>query len=243
MSLYRGLRVFCWHFPASVHYLYPVCILDQEMNHLVILLATLHVLANGVIVSPAVLPPGTLYLKYMDKQRRWGLFASSAIASGVYVCLYAGEHVTSREAARRYAQDYDPQRLNYVLTVKEYSGSGRVLVTNIDATNIGGIARFINHSCEANLDVVMHRNKEVMMIGDTSKDYEQQRRLLCMLLAVPVLRSVRMILPNEELCFDYGGDEVNIGKRVREDLDCSLQPSKPCYCGALNCRKYLPCSK
>ena len=93
------------------------------------------------------------------------------------------------------------------------------------------------------MDVVMYRNKEVMTRGDAAKDYEQQRRLLCMLLAVPVLRSVRMILPNEELCFDYGGDEVNIGKRVREDLDSSLQLSKPCYCGALNCRKYLPCSK
>lgn len=80
--------------------------------------------------------------------------------------------------------------------------------------------------------------------GTVKAHNENQRQLLCMLLAVPVLRSTRLILPHEELCFDYNGDEVTCsGKRAREDVADSTQVLKLCYCGAPSCRKYLPCSK
>ncbi|RYH13539.1 hypothetical protein EON65_35410 [archaeon] len=66
-------------------------------------------MTTSMIVCPPTLSRSALYIKYIDPQRRWGLFVRSAVPKGVYVCTYAGEHISSAEASRRYAQQYDAQ--------------------------------------------------------------------------------------------------------------------------------------
>lgn len=76
--------------------------------------------------------------------------------------IYYGEIITSVETKQRYI-DYDINNLNYILTIKELiidkDEEDILLCTNIDATKFGSIARFVNHSCQPNLNVKMLRQK------------------------------------------------------------------------------------
>ncbi|PKA45829.1 Histone-lysine N-methyltransferase SUVR3 [Apostasia shenzhenica] len=77
---------------------------------------------------------------------------------------YSGEFVKIKEARRR-LRAYDELASagdfsHALLVVREHLPSGKTCMRiNIDATNIGNVARFINHSCDGgNLLVVLVRN-------------------------------------------------------------------------------------
>ncbi|CAI9766640.1 unnamed protein product [Fraxinus pennsylvanica] len=88
-----------------------------------------------------------------DERKGWGLYAAELIPKGKFVCEYAGELLSTKEARRR-QQMYDELassgRLSpALLVVKEHLPSGNACMRiNIDATRVGNVARFINHSCD-----------------------------------------------------------------------------------------------
>ncbi|KAL3661694.1 hypothetical protein V7S43_013453 [Phytophthora oleae] len=92
---------------------------------------------------------------------------------------------------RRYQERYDPQALNYVLSLREHvahQGSSElhfdVVRTNVDASSSGNFTRFFNHSCTPNLEVAAVRVESFVP------------RL--------ALFARRHIEIGEELTFDYG---------------------------------------
>ncbi|KAG0478781.1 hypothetical protein HPP92_013500 [Vanilla planifolia] len=104
---------------------------------------------------------------------------------------YSGEYVTT-EVARRRLRAYDELastgRLSpALLVVREHLPSGKAcLRVNIDATKIGNVARFINHSCDGgNLMSVLVRNSGSLLPR------------LCFFAAADISRG-------DELTFSYG---------------------------------------
>lgn len=87
-------------------------------------------------------------------RKGWGLHSLEPITRGAFVCEYAGELLTTVEARER-QRHYDDAIVNKhnscsaLLVIREHLPSGKAcLRINIDATKIGNIARFINHSCD-----------------------------------------------------------------------------------------------
>ncbi|XP_022147802.1 histone-lysine N-methyltransferase SUVR3 isoform X2 [Momordica charantia] len=126
-----------------------------------------------------------------DEKKGWGLYADELIQEGSFVCEYAGELLTTGEARRR-QKLYDARALggrfaSSLLVVREHLPSGNAcLRINIDATQIGNVARFINHSCDGgNLATRLVRSAGVMLPR------------LC-------FYASRMITKDEELTFSYG---------------------------------------
>ncbi|XP_043698483.1 histone-lysine N-methyltransferase SUVR3 [Telopea speciosissima] len=104
-----------------------------------------------------------------DQRKGWGLHASQFIGRGEFVCEYAGEVLTTEEARRR-QQKYDElasisQFSSALLVVREHLPSRKAcLRVNIDATRVGNIARFVNHSCDGgNLSTVLVRNSGLLL--------------------------------------------------------------------------------
>ncbi|KAL3644135.1 hypothetical protein CASFOL_012067 [Castilleja foliolosa] len=149
-----------------------------------------------------------------DERKGWGLFAAELIPSGQFVCEYAGELLSTKEARQR-QQTYDKPASNghvtpALLVVKEHLPSGNTCMRiNIDATRIGNIARFINHSCDGgNLDTVITRSSGALLPR------------ICFFAS-------RNIQENEELAFSYG--------------DVRLDPNgQPCFCSSSCCAGILP---
>eukprot|EP00884_Botryococcus_braunii_P022971 jgi/Botrbrau1/9358/Bobra.354_2s0015.1 len=120
----------------------------------------------------------------------WAAFAGKDVPLGGFVCLYAGELLSSKEAESR-LRDYDAASASSsghaLLVVREILPSGKAaLRINIDATRKGNAARFFNHSCDGgNLQPLVVRS-----VGD--------------LLPRVALFASRDIHQGEELTFAYG---------------------------------------
>ncbi|KAK4483761.1 hypothetical protein RD792_010964 [Penstemon davidsonii] len=150
-----------------------------------------------------------------DARKGWGLYAAEMIPHGQFVCEYAGELLSTKEARERQLT-YDKLASNGRLTpallvVKEHLPSGNSCTRiNIDATRIGNIARFINHSCDGgNLDTVILRSSGALLPR------------ICFFAS-------RDIQENEELTFSYGEVRVNENN------------GQPCFCGTSSCAGILP---
>ncbi|KAK8961288.1 Histone-lysine N-methyltransferase SUVR3 [Platanthera guangdongensis] len=112
------------------------------------------------------------------------------------------EFVTTKEARRR-LHAYDKLESTTkvspaLLVVREHLPSGKAcLRVNIDATNIGNVARFINHSCDGgNLMAVLVRNSGSFLPR------------LCFFAALDISEG-------EELTFSYGDARLR-----RKDSPC-----------------------
>lgn len=134
--------------------------------------------------------------------------------------LVIGELLTTDEARWRQSI-YDKLRstqssfASALLVIREHLPSGQAcLRINIDATRIGNVARFINHSCDGgNLSTVLLRSSGALLPR------------LCFVAA-------RDITAEEELCFSYG--DVRVTEKNRDGkLNCS--------CGSSCCFGTLPC--
>lgn len=105
----------------------------------------------------------------------WGLFAKEHIQPDEFVIEYVGERIR-REVAERREVEYERCGLgsSYLFRV-----DGEWVV---DATKKGGLARFINHSCDPNCVT------RIIEVAGTKHI---------------VIHSKRAIQPGEELCYDY----------------------------------------
>ncbi|BAS74564.1 Os01g0772150 [Oryza sativa Japonica Group] len=125
------------------------------------------------------------------REKGWGLHAAEVLRRGQFVCEYAGELLTTEEARRRqglYDELASVGKLSPALIViREHLPSGKAcLRVNIDATKVGNVARFINHSCDGgNLHPVLVRSSGSLLPR------------LCFFAA-------RDIIEGEELTFSYG---------------------------------------
>ena len=81
----------------------------------------------------------------------------------------------------------------------------------VDARSFGSVARFLNHSCEPNLDIVT--------VFVESHDVRMPRVAFFTAEDVPKMT---------ELCYDYGYFEGNVDGKHRK-----------CLCGAVGCRKRM----
>lgn len=87
-----------------------------------------------------------------------GLVSSTAITKGEFICEYAGEILTKAEALRRDRANHLEKKMNYVFCLNEIgSHDGARTQTFIDPSVKGNIGRYINHSCDANCDIVSVR--------------------------------------------------------------------------------------
>jgi SET domain-containing protein len=85
---------------------------------------------------------------FKTKHKGWGVRAIKPIPKGTFVCEYLGEIITTKEAENR-GLYYDAIQCSYLFDL-DVEGKKKNYFT-IDATTYGGIARFVNHCCEPNL--------------------------------------------------------------------------------------------
>lgn len=141
-----------------------------------------------------------------DEKKGWCLCSDQLIKKDQFICEYAGELLTTDEARRRQTI-YDKLRSTQqsfssaLLVIREHLPSGQAcLRINIDATSIGNVARFINHSCDGgNLSTVLLRSSGALLPR------------LCFFAA-------RDIAAGEELSFSYGDVRLTPGESTEKKV-------------------------
>lgn len=81
--------------------------------------------------------------------KSFGLFADQDIPKGSFLCIYAGELISTSQARDRSKQLKERQESNYILVMKEVSeidGQEHIWRTTVDSTRIGNIGRFMSAS-------------------------------------------------------------------------------------------------
>ncbi len=99
-----------------------------------------------------------------------GAFATTRIPAGTRVIEYAGERLTPHEADERYPEVDGERHHTFLFAIDED--------VVVDAAENGNEARFLNHSCDPNCDVVIEDGR----------------------LWIETLRDVE---PGDELVYDY----------------------------------------
>lgn len=149
---------------------------------------------------------------FKTADRGWALKTMEAIPAGTFVIEYTGELIDQQEALKR-SSGYNKNVNNYLFDL-DYNETGEATYS-IDATNEGNLSRFINHSCQANL-----QTWPAMSCNESSKLH----RLYYF--------SLRPIKAGEELTVDYSGGVLN----------ASNSPSKhaiPCKCKSPLCKGFM----
>jgi SET domain-containing protein len=98
-----------------------------------------------------------------------GAFATRFIPEGARLIEYAGERLTPEQADARYP-DNDDRHHTFLFAIDDD--------VVVDATVNGNEARFLNHSCDPNCDVIV-----------------EDKRLW--------IETIRDVAPGEELVYDY----------------------------------------
>lgn len=153
-------------------------------------------------------------LKIMNYEKKGcGLISNKAIKKGSFICEYAGEVITKSEAIRRDQTNQTGGKMNYIFCLNEISSeNGSSIQTFIDPSLKGNIGRYINHSCDANCDII-------------------SVRVDCVIPKVAIFAN-RNIPPSTEITFNYGHFEP--------EAKISKGDQKKCFCHSNNCRLYLP---
>jgi SET domain-containing protein len=165
------------------------------------------------------------------------LFADEDIDQGEYVCEYIGNIITKNEAEQKIHYNLINQKPNYILQLKE-EYPNIIISTYIDSEKYGNLARFINHSCEPNLDF------EIIRINSFIPH--------CAFFAN------KKIYSGEEITFSYIGfndsnnnenfnDKNNGIEKENNKIENTLLGEKrtsfsykKCLCGSKNCKGFIP---
>lgn len=144
----------------------------------------------------------------------YGVFAEKDIPAGTFIGEYVGEIVSTSQAKKR-LESLSEEDPCYIVTFREHTPNGKVLITNIDATLKGNVMRFVNHSCSPNLVMLPVRVDSIIprLCLFTSRD-----------------------VGTEELCFSYfgqRGSQATARGGVKHGR-------KPCFCGSKECIGFLP---
>ena len=176
------------------------------------------------------------FVKYISKMKGFGLFADEDIDKGEFICEYIGNIITKNEAEQKIHFNLINQKPNYILQLKE-EYPNIIISTYIDSEKYGNLARFINHSCEPNLDF------EIIRINSFIPH--------CAFFAN------KKIFSGEEITFSYIGFNNSIKNDNIGDINCEFEkenkkkennpvnnkPSlsyKKCLCGSKNCQGFIP---
>ena len=177
------------------------------------------------------------YIRYISKTKGFGLFADEDIDQGEYVCEYIGNIITKNEAEQKIHYNLINQKPNYILQLKE-EYPNIIISTYIDSEKYGNLARFINHSCEPNLDF------EIIRINSFIPH--------CAFFAN------KKIYSGEEITFSYVGfndsnnneninDKNNGIEKENNKIENTLLGEKrtsfsykKCLCGSKNCKGCIP---
>lgn len=158
-------------------------------------------------------PISTLYVKSgQNAKKGLGLFTNTLIQEGRFVCEYAGEVLSKKQAEIRYHQNPYLCKMNYIFCLNEHV-AGNIIQTYIDPSKFGNIGRYINHSCDPNCVVVPVRvNSPIPKLA---------------------VFSVSDIQPDIEITFDYGPNEAT-------HVSDESKRREPCLCESSKCRGFLP---
>lgn len=114
----------------------------------------------------------------------FGLFAGQDIKKGSFLCLYAGEVISTKEARERWRDQLEQGRDNYILVIKEVTSRGdrqEVLKTTVDPTRIGNVGRFMSEQRRAECVslVNMHELKKSFRSHTQTTPVPLRRLTLC----------------------------------------------------------------
>lgn len=153
----------------------------------------------------------------------WGLFALEDIPAGAFLTEYRGEVVTKKQGDMR-GKFYDRNGLSYLFDMNDPldSDEKEKLIQKaylneffplcLDAMFFGNEARFINHSCDPNV-------QSFNLTGENESNTLHSIGLF----------ATRNIRKGEELNLDYQWDKNEL----------SITSNIPCLCGSHKCRGYL----
>ncbi|KAI9839936.1 MAG: hypothetical protein M1819_000128 [Sarea resinae] len=163
---------------------------------------------------------------FKTHNRGWGLRTLVALRKGEFVDTYKGELITEEEASRRDAKRQVKDV--YTFALDKFHGDNpdnERLRDNkyvIDGEVLGGITRFINHSCDPNLRIfAVSYNHADFCIYDLA------------------FFSTEDVPARTELTFDYTGQEASDSIPDRTSSGVSKEKMTRCLCGSENCKGVL----
>ena len=175
-------------------------------------------------------------IKFISKNKGFGVFTEDDIEKGEFVCEYIGTIITKNEAEKKIHFNHINQKPNYVLQLRE-EFNNIIINTYIDSEIYGNFARFINHSCEPNLDF------ELIRINSF----------------IPhcAFYANRKILAGEEITFNYIGYNDEIKNNIQNEINTEYEKEnnkiennikniktsfsyKKCLCGSKSCKGFIP---
>lgn len=149
---------------------------------------------------------------YKTSDRGWALKTLENIPTGSFVIEYTGELIDQAEAKKR-SHYYNKTGKSYLFDL-DYNVDAEAEYS-IDATREGNLSRFINHSCQANLQT---------WPATTCVENPKMHRLYYI-----ALRSIRA---GEELTVDYsGGVILHPVEKSKDAIECK--------CGSAMCKGYI----
>lgn len=94
-------------------------------------------------------------------KKQLGLITKTPLAKGAFVCEYVGEILSSKEAMKRQHENDVEQKMNYIMCLNEMAVVSTIkdqpTQTFVDASKIGNVGRYLNHSCDPNCEVISVR--------------------------------------------------------------------------------------
>lgn len=153
----------------------------------------------------------------------WGLFALENIPAGAFLMEYRGEIVTKKHGDMR-GTFYDSKCLSYLFDMNDLEPGDKreqqiqqayneeFFPLCLDAMFYGNEARFINHSCDPNV-------QSFNLAGQANSQAIHNIGLF----------ASRTIKKGEELNLDYQWDKNEL----------AIKESVPCLCGSFKCRGFL----